>query len=83
MEGSTCNLSIVFGTILIALLITMIVMNHRKQYEQFYMPASVNDSYMIRPRYTTDSLMTNIIFSSIVIIIILIIMIMVITAKND
>ena len=33
---NTCNLSIFFGSILIGLLITVIILKHRKQYEQFF-----------------------------------------------
>jgi len=81
---STCNWSIIFGIVLIALLITMIVMNHRNKYENFYdqfgeNAASVNAPYTYR-QTGTNSMMTNSIFGLVIVLIFLTILIMIITA---
>jgi hypothetical protein len=80
-------MSIIVGIILIALLISMIIINHRAKYEKFFdhfaqIPASVNDPYVYFPT-KTNSIMTNSIFTIMIIVIFIIIFIIAGTANSS
>lgn len=82
---NTCNLSIFFGSILIGLLITVIILKHRKQYEQFFDTPMIYKSTPAPYPYTDDNTTFNInkIISVTIISILIGMVIIMITTKSN